>query len=358
MNDPYQRLAKQLDHLPNGFPASADGSELRLLALLFTPAEAALAAELSASLETPAEITQRLNQRGGDFSERELADLLRGMARKGLIKAGRCAGGLGFSLLPFVVGIYEAQIGRIDAQLAELFESYYQQAFGQVLAIQPAIHRVIPIGESVRQDQQIHPYESAAQIVNTAQAWGVLDCICRTQQALIGKACSHPVDVCMILAPLPGAFDHHPLIRPLTQEAALATLQRAAAAGLVHSVSNSQEGLAYICNCCTCACGILRGIAELGIGGAVARSAFVNQVDLELCLDCQTCLSYCQFGALALNNGHVGVIHSRCVGCGVCIPSCPEGALYLVRRPPQDAPPPPLNETEWGSQRLAARQNC
>ena len=28
-------------------------------------------------------------------------------------------------------------------------------------------------------------------IVANAQAWGVLDCICRVQKALIGEACQH-----------------------------------------------------------------------------------------------------------------------------------------------------------------------
>ena len=312
---------------------------------------------MTPELETPEAIAQRLNQRGGAFEAHELSGVLRSMARKGLVKAGRCQTGLGYALMPFVVGIYEAQVGRIDARLAGLFERYYQQAFGQMLAVEPAYHRVIPVGESVRTDLEIRPYESAAEIVNGAQAWGVLDCICRKQKALIGQACEHPLDVCMALAPIAGVFDHHAVIRPLTHDEALNTLQRAAAAGLVHSVSNSQDGLSYICNCCTCSCGILRGVAELGIAGAVARSAFVNQVDLDLCLACQTCLGYCQFGALTLDDGCVVVIQARCVGCGVCIPSCPEEALHLIRRPEGEAPAPPLNEADWRSQRLAFQQN-
>ena len=41
--DPYRRLAERLDALPAGFPATADGAELRVLAVLFTPEEAAQA---------------------------------------------------------------------------------------------------------------------------------------------------------------------------------------------------------------------------------------------------------------------------------------------------------------------------
>ncbi|MCZ7540040.1 MAG: hypothetical protein M5U29_09030 [Anaerolineae bacterium] len=43
---PYRRLAARLDALPNGFPPTEEGIELRLLAKLYTPEQAALAAEL------------------------------------------------------------------------------------------------------------------------------------------------------------------------------------------------------------------------------------------------------------------------------------------------------------------------
>ena len=51
----YRHLATRLNELPNGFPPAPDGAELRLLAYLFTPEEAALAAQLRLTLETPAE---------------------------------------------------------------------------------------------------------------------------------------------------------------------------------------------------------------------------------------------------------------------------------------------------------------
>src|SRR5512139_3606604 len=102
--DPYRALAQRLDELPNGFPATPDGAELRLLAKLFTPDEAALGASLRMTLETPAEIARRTGR-----EEAALAAQLKGMARRGLIKARRGANGLSYGLLPFVVGIYEAQ---------------------------------------------------------------------------------------------------------------------------------------------------------------------------------------------------------------------------------------------------------
>lgn len=350
MNEnPYRKLAQRLDSLPNGFPATEDGSELRLLAYIFSPEEASLTAQLRLTRETPEQIADRL---GAD--PKQLTTKLKGMAKRGLIAAGRAEGGLGYGLLPFVVGIYEMQIGRMDAELARLFEDYYQKVFGQVLCVEPSVHRVIPVGESVRMDLEIRPYESAAEIVAGAQAWGVLDCICRVQKSLIGEPCDHPIDICMAFSSRPGAFDNSPVVRALTESEAQATLQRAAQAGLVHSVSNNQRGMWYICNCCTCSCGILRGISELGIANAVARSPFLNQVDEDLCIACEDCLEHCQFDAISLDI-IAQVDEMRCVGCGVCVPACPEGALGLVRRPEGKNLPIPETDFEWMQARAAAR---
>jgi len=357
MNDrAYKMLAERLDALPNGYPATEDGSELRLLAKLFTPEEASLAANLRMTLETLQEIVERVNVDGLDIDPKETKKLLKGMARKGLIKAGRSDHGMGFGLMPFVVGIYEMQIGRIDEELAELFEQYHKQAFGNIISVQPALHRVVPIGESVRMDMEVRPYENATEIVNQASAWGVMDCICRKQKALIGDPCDHPLEMCMVFSPVPGTFDSSSTIRALTQDEALETLHDAARAGLVHSVSNNQEGNYYICNCCTCSCGLLRGMAEMGIANVVARSVFVNSVDADLCMGCEDCVDYCQFDALELADELLMQVDSlRCVGCGVCVPVCPEDAMVLVRRPEDEILPPPVSESDWLMERAEAR---
>jgi Pyruvate/2-oxoacid:ferredoxin oxidoreductase delta subunit len=347
--NPYQLLARRLDSLPNGYPPSPDGLEIKLLERLYTPQEAQLASLLRLTLENSRQIAERTGE-----DHQEVREMLKSMAKRGLINAGRVEGGLGYGLLPFVVGIYEMQVQSLDAELAQLFEHYYQQSFGNMLKIEPAVHRVIPVGESVQIDMEIRPYESASDIVKNASAWGVVDCICRKQKALIGDPCDHPVEVCMMLNQNPGAFDNSSHIRALTLEEALDTLQIAADAGLVHSVSNNQHGESYICNCCTCSCGILRGISELGIANAVARSAFVNTVDEDLCLACEDCLEYCQFNALSMDLT-ARVDQLRCVGCGVCVQACPEEALILVRRPEGEVMPVPSSKSEWMQQRAASR---
>jgi Na+-translocating ferredoxin:NAD+ oxidoreductase subunit B len=159
----------------------------------------------------------------------------------------------------------------------------------------------------------------------------------------------------MVMHPMSNAFDGNTVIRALTHDEAMGTLRRAAKAGLVHSVSNSQEGVYYVCNCCTCSCGILRGMAELGIANVVAGSAFVNQVDEDLCAGCEDCIKTCQFDALSMDGSIVKVNAVRCVGCGVCVINCSTEALGLVRRPEEEVKQVPVTHTDWESQRAAER---
>jgi electron transport complex protein RnfB len=353
----YKILAKRLDSLPEGYPATPDGAEFRILEYLFTTHEAELTSQLRLKLESPRDISART---GRDF--KTLKAELKGMARKGLIRIGKMeSGGLGYGLLPFVVGIYEMQSGNLDATFAHLFEDYYQQSFAKMTAIEPKFHRVIPVGETIRNDMSIEPFESAATIIEKAKAWGVTNCICREQKRLIGDPCNHPVDVCMTFSQRPGAYDGNPVVKALTKEEAYATLKRAADAGLVHSVSNNQDSDSfishYICNCCTCSCGILRGIAETGISNVIARSSYVNVVDEELCSGCEICIDYCQFDALSLRpeDLYIQINQTKCVGCGVCVPQCPDKAMSLVLRPDNELFPVPPDHQAWLEERAVAR---
>ncbi len=349
-HDPYKALATKLDSLPNGFPPTEDTSELRVLAKIFSPEEAGLASLLLIKLETAAEIAERLQL---DYNPTR--SLLKSMASRGLIKAGKADGGLGYGILPFVVGIYENQTGDLlDAELARLFEDYYQRAFAKTLAVQPSVHRVIPVGESIKMDMQVAPFESVVGIIENAQSWAVLDCICRKQTTLVGKGCRHTIRNCMAMSASPDAFHTTDEVDALSKEEAYAVLRRADQEGLVHTVSNNRQGNWYICNCCTCSCGILRGMAELGIANVVASSAFVNTVDESLCNACALCVENCQFDALTVD-GVAEVNETRCVGCGVCVTACPDQALILVRRPESEIKPVPVSIKEWGDQRAATR---
>jgi Pyruvate/2-oxoacid:ferredoxin oxidoreductase delta subunit len=353
----YRKLAQRLDAIPNGFPATESGVELRLLAKIFAPEEAALASIMRLTREPAADVAARAGV-DPDGAHR----LLKGMARKGLIRARKGEGQLTFGLMPFVVGIYEEQLPRMDAELATLFEQYFQETQGAGIARPtPAVHRVIPVEEAVPLDVEIFPYEQATELVKNAKSWAVRNCICRVQQRLIskgkskGNGCDHEVENCLLLAPVEGVFDHSKIDRAITKEGALRILREAEEAGLVHCPGNYRDGVHYICNCCTCCCGILRGVTEFGIPTAIARSDFRAVVDAEACIGCGECVERCQFEALAAPEDICEVDYARCVGCGLCVTVCPADALRLERRPEGEAPPLPADNKEWMAWRAEER---
>ncbi len=277
------------------------------------------------------------------------------MAAKGLINVRRGEGEFTFALKPFIVGFYESQLPRMDAEMAALFEEYFNETRGALLRDAPAHHRVIPVEKAIPFQIAIQPYEKASALLENALSWGVRDCICRVQQKLVGKGCDRPVNSCLVFAPVKNAFERSKTDRVLTKEEALQILKATEDAGLVHTVGNYRDGIDYICNCCTCCCGILRGIAQYGIASAVAHSDFFLVVDSNACSGCNNCIERCQFNALRAADGVVAVDYHHCMGCGVCVVACSTDALHLERRPEKEISIPPAGHGEWGAMRQASR---
>ncbi len=347
----YERLADRLSSTPNGFMRSKKGTDLKLLAKMFTPEEAALGAVMHLPREDVADIAARAG-----VNPTEAAQTLKTMARKGLVNAGRGSKGLAFGLLPFVVGSYEESLPYLDEEMAQLFEELMQETRGEgMLGPGPALQRVIPVEQSIDAQVDVLPYEGVSALLDASMAFGIRECICRKQKGLLGEACDYPRFNCVSFAPVEGAFAHVEYIEPVTKDEAKRILREAEEAGLVHTVYNQQDGIHYICNCCPCCCGILRGIVEFGQMHALARSAFLARVDAELCVGCSQCVERCHFGALTMVDDQCIVDPMHCMGCGLCVTACASDALRLIRRPADEQPPPPKDHLAWLAERADAR---
>jgi ferredoxin len=351
MNNNYEKLANELDRIPNGFPRTKSGVELRLLAKLFTSDDAALATTLRMEPKSLTEIAVE-----NKLEEAEAKSKLIGMVKRGLIDIKREEGvGFVFHLIPFVVGFYERQNAKIDKEFAELFEQYYHEAFNQTMLSHPSVHRIIPLEKAIPVDIDVMPYEKASTYLDQAQSWGVLDCICRVQKNLIGQGCNHTVKNCLVFSPKPGAFKKSEEIESLSRDEALEILAEADREGLVHSVNNAQTEVYYVCNCCTCSCGVLRGMVEYGSENSIARSDFYALVDADLCSGCEACLDRCAFNAMSMVDGVCEVDRIACYGCGLCISSCETDALSLIQKSPEELTPPPADDEAWRRVRAASR---
>lgn len=342
----YERLAEALDRLPNGFPRTPAGTELRILAKILTPEEADLAARLSGTMEPIEAVAERVG-----LAKREVASRLIAMARRGLVWIDRSEGALRVRLAPFIVGIYEAQLDLMDHEFAHLVERYMADGGAAgIMGPEPALQRVVPAQSAIKREW-ILPYDDVRAILLAAKSFRVRDCICRAQQDQIGRRCTFPLEVCLSFS----SQEASPGEGVITQEEALALLDRTEQIGLVHTVSNIREGMGYVCNCCGCCCGILRGITDFGIETSVARANYYAIIDAEECLGCGACIARCQVHAIAEADGVAVVDRARCIGCGLCVTGCPHGVARLERKPEAEIVEPPADYAAWEHERLHRR---
>lgn len=347
-DDVYAQLAKVLDTLPNGFPRTDSGVEIRLLKRIFTPAQAELFGRLRLTFETVEEIAARTG-----MPLEGLKPALMDMASRGQIFTIKPGGIRYFRMLPWVFGIYEFQLDSMDSEFAELNEAYWPYLTKQFFSETPQLMQTLAVEETVPSPQEALPYEKVSAIIEKGCSFMVNECICKKEKGLLGAPCDRPLHVCMGIALVPGAFDKTPSSRTLTKEEAYALLKMTEDAGLVHLISNVQHGHYFICNCCKCCCGVLRAINQFGVPASqVVNSHYYAEIDGDLCTGCGICAdSRCQVGAIVEDGDIYRVLREGCIGCGLCVTACPAEAVRLVRKDPDEIEAPPLIEEAWFDER-------
>ena len=342
----FEQLADALDRLPNGFPRTDSQVEIRILQKIFSPEEAALGSQLSGSPEPVDEIAGRVGLPVGEVSKR-----LFKLVRRGMVWLEKQDGKACFRLAPFVVGIYEANAELMDHELAHLIEDYFANGGADgIMKPQPALQRVVPARGAIK-SEWVLPYDDVRAILMEAKTFNVIDCICRTQQALIGHKCDFPLKMCLNFS----AYKRPPRAGDISQAEALALLERSEEVGLVHTVSNVMKGVGYVCNCCGCCCGILRGITDWGIGNSVAYANYYAVIEAEFCANCGNCIERCQVHAISAGDGVSVVDLQRCIGCGLCVTGCPNDVARLVRKVDAELVHPPEDFAAWEHERLHNR---
>lgn len=342
----YEQLAEALNNLPNGFPRTPSNVEIRVLRKIFSPEEASLAGQLTGSMKSAEAIANRIG-----LTAEEAEARLTKMAKRGLLWSYKEGEKSLFRLAPFVVGIYEAQLESMDHELAHLVEEYLANggAVG-IMKPQPALHRVVPAQKAVK-SEWILPYDDVKAILLQSKIFHLRDCICRVQQDYISRKCDFPLRTCLSFS----SFDRPPHPLDISKEEAIAFLDKAEEMGLVHTVSNVMKGFGYVCNCCGCCCGILRGINEWGIENSVAYANYYAIIDPDECVGCGICRKRCQVHAISEQDGISAVNVKKCIGCGLCATGCPNKAAKLVRKTDKEIVSPPVDFAAWEHERLHNR---
>lgn len=342
MEDVYKKLAQVLDSMPQRFPPTPDGLEIKILKKIFEPDEAELFCKLKLKFESVDDIAIRTGM-DKDFLDKKLTE----MWKKGQIMGLDFGKTKLFKMMPWMVGIYEYQVKRMDEEFAKLCEKYLSYVGKEILGRSPRYMQVLPVEETLKIEQEVLPFEKVSEIIEKGKSFGVAQCICRKEKALAGKPCDKPQEVCLSVAKIPGVieqFDHWG--RPITKEEAYNILKRAEEAALVHLTFNTQDDTNFICNCCGCCCAVLTAINKMGVNEAV-NSRYRAKIDVEQCSGCGICKDErCQVNAIVEKDGVYSVLEQRCIGCGLCVSTCPSDAIELIKKE-DNWTLPPKDENEW-----------
>jgi Pyruvate/2-oxoacid:ferredoxin oxidoreductase delta subunit len=351
MDDVYKRLARRLDELPNGFPSTKSGVELKILQKIFTPDEAEMTLKIRPIPETVEAIAERLGK-----PVPEMQAILDNLVVKGQIGSLKIAGQRMYLLLPFVIGIFELQVNRMDEELARLFDEYEPEFVKAVGRFDPPVARVVPVNQQIDAELHVHRYEDVRRMVDEAKSFELNECICRKERALLGEGCGHMLEACLSFSNEEGEYDRYARGKTISKEEALKVIADAEAEGLVHCTYNVQHGQIFLCNCCGCCCGLLRSIKKFKVPSMLAKSNFVASIDQQTCIACGVCANErCPMEAIVEEDGVYRVLVERCIGCGVCTSTCPTESITLVRKPEGESGKPPANLVDWYFKRAASR---
>ena len=338
MSDVYKKLAKHLDNLPGGYPATESGVEIRILKRLFTDQEAEIAVSLTMIPEPCSAIAERLN-----MDEKELSKLLYDMSKKGLLVRSSKTGENFYMAAQFVIGIWEYHVNDLDEGLIKDFNEYVPYLAKQWEKQKTQQLRVIPVSQSISAGMNIMPYEEAENIIKSQSKIVVADCICRKEHKMTDKGCDKPMETCLVFGGGAYFYEENGLARSISKEEALEILNKGIKADLVLQPGNAKKPT-NICMCCGCCCQVLKNIKKLDLPPAkVVCSSYYATVDEEECTGCEACVESCQMDAITIEDDTAQVNLDNCIGCGLCVTACDFEAISMAEKAEKDKWVPPPN---------------
>jgi ferredoxin len=326
--NPYEKLREFLDQFPIGFRKTQSGVEIDILKRLFTEEEADLTTFLTIRPERARTIARRAAKRLNEIEAN-----LESMAKKGLIFRTHRNNETLYNAAPFMIGLYEYSVKKIDKELAQLFKKYYYAAgLEEIGASNIPGFKVIPIEESIQPNTTLFPYQMLQESIKNARVISVTDCICRKEAQLLGEGCNHPMETCLSFGAAAEFYIENGMGRKITSKEAIQIIKEADEAGLVHAGANSKH-LSNICNCCPCCCVSMKGMTQYGQDRRKFMNAiFESIIEKEKCVSCGSCVERCPVKAISVNDVAT-VDRNLCLGCGLCASVCQEGAINLnIRR--------------------------
>lgn len=339
MEDLFKAMQIKLDSFSVGFPATESGIEIEILKELFSEEEAGLFLAMSPLVETPESVAERVGRPAA-----AIAAKLEDMASRGLLFRLKKDTSVRYGAIPFVHGLFEFQVGRMNEKLSEMFIRYSDEGFGKsFIDVKGAFLRTIPLGESVTPELNIAALDDVEAILAGIDTIVVTDCICRKTRNMAHRGCDAPIEACFMFGSMARYYLDNAMGRRVTLAEALTIVREAQKAGLVTQPSTSRNPNG-MCNCCGDCCGVLTSIKNHPRPAEIVYTNHFSSIDQEACTGCGDCLSRCPMEAISMNGDGVAKVDpGRCIGCGVCVPNCPSGATALRGKPESDRKPLPEN---------------
>jgi len=335
----YHRLQKRLDEPAQGAPES--DTLRRILGVLYTEEDAQVVSILPINAFTLEEAARLLKKPNAET--KAVLDVL---CDKGLLFDFATDTMQAYLMAPTMAGFFEFSLMRLDGRFDKrlLSELYYQYintegAFLRtIFSLEPSIYRAY-VQESVIGEKDrvvVLDYERASHVIDTATCITVGTCYCRHKMQHLGKACRNPQDVCLTFNKSAESLSKHGVARRIDRPEAHRILDQCIGLGLVQLGDNVQEGVNWICNCCSCCCEALLSYRKLGYNARITTN-FVSIYAKDGCNACSACADRCPAQAITLGKDAKGndqpvIDDSRCIGCGVCVRFCQAGCLALGRR--------------------------
>jgi NAD-dependent dihydropyrimidine dehydrogenase PreA subunit len=351
--DVYRKLAEHLDRLPGGFRPSETGADIRLLKGLFTPQEAEYTTHLTLERENAHAIAKKINL---PVDRTEI--ILEEMSHKGLVLSFKSDDGkILYQAAPWVIGIYEFQVNRLDNQSRKNFDDYYSSRVKRTGPETIPQLRTIPINQSIDPKLKVLPYEQVEKLVKAHDNFAVAPCICRRHAKMNGRGCDALEESCLIFGDFADFYVRTGLGRSIEQSEVWEILEKANKDNLVLNPTNSKY-VSAICCCCGDCCGVLGGLKYHPKPSEAVASSFIAEFDGDACLNCGICLDRCQMQAITAGVDRVSLNVDRCIGCGLCVSTCPSNALTLSRKPENivGVPPATLMDTWYTIVKEQAKQ--
>ena len=204
-----------------------------------------------------------------------------------------------------------------------------------VPAVEPT-QKTIEINQDIEVERGILPFEVLEKYLSKYDIFSVTPCSCRTAAKFAGEPCRRTDEnFCVQAGPGAEAMLAMGVGKQLTFDEMMEVMKKASRAGLVHSTQNMQEPATFICNCCSCCCGVLTAIKNFKFKGSAANTNFTPVIDQDRCILCENCVDMCPMEVIKsreeAGETKLSIDLEYCLGCGVCAANCPEEAITLIK---------------------------